>query len=254
MLEFTVMDALTASGSRQTFRDAGGQGTIVFDPARLGQAMPATFEPATYGTRAQPVQGKGGRGAAWFVQGEFGDGVLRHYRRGGWMARASKDAYWWRGEQRVRSVREFALLQQLQQLGLPVPAPVAAFYRRAGLRYRAAIILMRIEPAVSFANLVSALPTAAPWVGVGEAIGRCHRQLARHADLNANNVLLDADGKAWLIDWDKGEVETRAGPWRDRVLERLARSLRKECPGLTPAELDSGMARLRAAHDKALAG
>ena len=107
MLEFTVMDALTASGSRQSFRDAGGQGTIVFDPARLGQATPALFDPGSYGARAHAVQDKGGRGAAWFVQGEFGDGVLRHYRRGGWMAHASKDAYWWRGERRVRSLHEF---------------------------------------------------------------------------------------------------------------------------------------------------
>lgn len=254
MLEFTMMDALTASGSRQSFRDAGGQGTIVFDPARLGQATPATFDPSTYGARAQPVQGRGGRGSAWFVQGEFGDGVLRLYRRGGWVARASKDAYWWRGEQRVRSLREFALMQQLQQMGLPAPAPVAAFYRRAGLHYRAAIIVMRIEPAVSFASLVAASPTSAPWAGVGDAIGRCHCKLARHADLNANNVLLDRDGKAWLIDWDKGTLETRPGPWRDRVMGRLARSLRKECPALSPAELESGMARLRAAHDKALVG
>ena len=254
MLEFTVMDALTASGSRQSFRDAGGQGTIVFDPARLGQATPGTFDAATYGNRAHPVQGQGGRGAAWFVRGEFGDGVLRHYRRGGWMARASKDAYWWRGEQRVRSLREFTLMQQLRQLGLPVPAPVAAFYRRAGLHYRAAIIVMRIDAAVSFASLVAASPPSAPWAGVGEAIGHCHRQLARHADLNANNVLLDPDGKAWLIDWDKGALETRPGPWRDRVIERLARSLRKQCPALLATELESGMVRLRAAHDKALAG
>lgn len=253
MLEFTVMDVLTASGSRQSFRDAGGQGTIVFDPARLGQATPAIFDPATYGARAQPVQDGGGRGAAWFVQGEFGEGVLRHYRRGGWMARVSKDAYWWRGEQRVRSLREFELMQQLQGLGLPVPAPVAAFYQRNGLRYRAAIIVMRIEHAVSFASLVSASPTSAPWAGLGDAIGRCHRQLARHADLNANNVLFDPDGKAWLIDWDKGVIESRPGAWRDRAIERLARSLRKECPALPVADLESGMARLRAAHDEALA-
>ena len=252
MLDFTWMDAQPASSSRQSFRDAGGQGTIVFDPVRLRQASAAVFQPDCYGPRAQPVQGRGGRGAAWFVQGAFGDGVLRHYRRGGWMARASKDAYLWRGERRVRSLREFELMQELQRLGLPVPTPVAAYYRRTGLRYRAAIIVMRIEHAVSFASLVSASPGSAPWAGVGAAIGRCHRNRARHADLNANNILLDADGEVWLIDWDKGEIESRTGDWCQRVLDRLERSLRKECSSIAPADLQSGMQRLRAAHHQAM--
>jgi 3-deoxy-D-manno-octulosonic acid kinase len=248
------MEAMpTASDSRQSFRDAGGQGSIVFDPTLLRQATTALFDPASYGADAQSVHGQGGRGAAWFVHGEFGDGVLRHYRRGGWAARASEDAYLWQGEQRVRSVREFELLQTLRGFGLPVPMPVAAYYRKHDWRYQAAIIVLRLADVCSFVERANVDGLEAPWSAVGATIGRCHRHRAHHSDLNANNVLIDASDKVWLIDWDKGRIESSAGHWRQRVLERLQRSLRKECHDLSAEILASGMDLLRAAHDRELA-
>lgn len=245
------MDVIhAANDSRQSFRDAGGQGTIVFDPVAVRQAKPALFDPASYGSAAQPVRGQGGRGAAWFVRGEFGEGVLRHYLRGGWMAKASENAYLWQGEHRVRSVREFELLKSLHELGLPVPAPIAAYYQKFDWRYRAAIIVERIPGARSFVDEVNAKGRLAPWAAVGRAIGLCHRQRAHHADLNAHNVLLGSSDSVWLIDWDKGRIESRVGHWRQRVLDRLQRSLLKECSELPPEDLAAGMELLRAAHDQ----
>ena len=250
MLEFTVMDVMQpARDSRESSRDADGQGTIVFDPARLRQAGPAIFDPASYGEAATPVRGLGGRGAAWFVRGEFGEAVLRHYRRGGWMARLSEDRYLWQGESRVRSVREFRLLQVLHAAGLPVPAAIAAWYARSGWSYRAAIIVERIAGARSFVDCVASQGLRAEWTAVGAAIGRCHRQRAHHADLNANNILLDPGGQVFLIDWDKGRIEAGTGAWCQAALDRLLRSLRKECVALPADELEAGMQRLRAAHD-----
>ena len=247
------MDVMqTASDSRQSFRDAGGQGTIVFDPARLRQATPAIFDPESYGDDAEPVRGQGGRGSAWFVRGEFGEGVLRHYRRGGWMAKASESAYLWQGEQRVRSIREFELLKTLSESGLPVPVPIAACYRKYDWRYNAAIIVERIADVSSFIDQVRRQGMQAPWSAVGTTIGRCHRNHAHHADLNAHNILLDASNAVWLIDWDKGRIESKIGHWCQRVLDRLHRSLRKDCDQLPAEQLASGMQALRAAHDQEL--
>ncbi|MEO7251676.1 MAG: 3-deoxy-D-manno-octulosonic acid kinase, partial [Arenimonas sp.] len=149
--------------------------------------------------------------------------------------------------------REFHLLRSLRTLGLPVPAPYAACYRQRGARYKAAILVARIVAARSFAAQVSSTPSQASWAAVGSAIGRFHRLGAHHADLNSHNVLLDGSGAVWLIDWDKGRQENSAGPWCVRVLARLQRSLRKQCPRLSGGELDQGMRLLRAAHDRALA-
>ena len=252
MLEFPRMDAQLALGSRIPFRHAEGQGAIVFDPARLRQAGPELFDPATSSLGAELVHARGGRGAAWFVSAQGIPAVLRQYRRGGWMARLSQDAYVWPGEAQVRSFSEFALMQHLNALGLPVPAPLAACYQRRGLFYRAAILVERVAGASSFAAAVAANPDSAPWKEAGVAIGRCHLRGARHADLNANNLLLDRYARVYLIDWDKGRIEPRPGAWCERVLARLQRSLRKECPGVSAADLAQGMDRLRAAHDREL--
>jgi 3-deoxy-D-manno-octulosonic acid kinase len=69
---------MRTDGDQQlAFRDAGGEGSIVFDPTRVRQATPSLFDPHAYGEAARAVHGRGGRGAAWFVEGEFGAGVLR---------------------------------------------------------------------------------------------------------------------------------------------------------------------------------
>lgn len=212
---------------QQPFRDARGQGAIVFDPARLRQAGPAMLEPAFWGARAEPVSGQGGRGAAWFVRGDDGDAVLRHYRRGGLMARLSRDAYLWLGEARVRSIAEFRLLAGLHREGLPVPAPLLAGYRRAGLLYRAAILVERIPQVRAFADWLGPQADQAPWAAVGAAIARFHRAGVEHADLNAHNILVDATGKVWLIDFDRSRRRAPEAAWRRANLSRLSRSLAK---------------------------
>ena len=70
MLESVAMAAEHSDGDKQqAFRDADGEGSIVFDTSRMRQASRALFDPAAYGAEARPVRGRGGRGAAWFVDG-----------------------------------------------------------------------------------------------------------------------------------------------------------------------------------------
>lgn len=207
----------------KTFRDAGGDGAIVFDPARLPQATPDWLERAFWGEGAQPVVA-GGRGAAWFVQGEFGEGVLRHYRRGGMARHLSADRYLWLGPGRVRSLREFHLMAELHAAGLRVPAPLMAGYRREGLGYRAAILVERIPGARPLHDWLDE-PAARAWEAAGMSIAQLHHAGVEHADLNAHNVLLRDDGEVFLVDFDKARLRERPGIWRDANLARLRRSL-----------------------------
>lgn len=244
------MEVNAAAAERhQPFRDARGTGSIVFDAVRLRQAGPELLDPGHYGAAASAVAG-GGRGAAWFVRGEGGDSVLRHYRRGGMMARLGREQYTWLGESRVRSLVEFRLLRELHREGLPVPAPLAAAYWRSGLSYRAAILVERIAGARTLSQWLQGDPDAAPWESVGEMLARFHLAGIDHADLNADNVLVDAQGEPWLIDFDRCTRRSAAGGWRERNLRRLERSLRKLARG--DVRWRPGFARLQRAYAAAL--
>lgn len=224
--------------------------SILFDPARMPQPEPEWFDPAHWGRRAQPVH-TGGRGGAWFVQGSFGEAVLRHYLRGGVAARFSRDAYVWQGESRVRSFAEFRLTETLRAQGLPVPGPLAAFCERRGATYRAAILLERLADVGTFADLVDTQGSDAPWAQTGQLVARFHAAGLDHADLNASNILFDASGKGWLIDFDRGKLRRPGATWRENNLSRLLRSLQKLRGERSRAQVEQDFARLHEAYEAA---
>lgn len=204
----------------------GPAGAMLWDAARLGgldaASGQALFDHLSYGERAAPVRA-GGRNAAWLVSGAGWDGVLRGYRRGGLVARLSRDAYVWRGEDGTRSFREFRLLAMLRQAGLRVPVPLAAAYWRHGAVYRAAILVERIPGARPLAGALDETPVGE----VAGAIVQMHRAGVWHADLNAYNILLDDQRRAWIIDFDRGTAGRLSKRARQGNLLRLRRSLRK---------------------------
>lgn len=239
----------TVPNSRVPIHQQGEQGAIVFDSRLWQQADSAFFDPAHYGELVTPVAGKGGRGAAWFVKAGFGDAVLRHYRRGGWAAQISDNRYFWRDEKNARSIHEFHFMQALRGKNLPVPKPIAAMFLKSGLFYRAAILIERIAHVRSFLECVHRQTESAPWDLLGKTIARFHKAGAQHADLNAQNILLDAENNIWIIDWDKAKFQSGTGTWCVDVLQRLQRSLLKYRGEVDEATILAGMRILRAAHD-----
>jgi 3-deoxy-D-manno-octulosonic acid kinase len=208
-------------------RAATSDGAILFDRACIAQADGAWLDPAHWrGSQAQ--DGRGGRGAVWRVEGSFGAGVLRHYRRGGFVARLNRDRYLWRGEEATRSFREFRLLAELRRRGLNVPQPLVAGYARQGAFYRADLLTALIGSAQTLAEQVAeGLPEVAAWQRLGMTLAHFHAEGVYHADLNAHNIMLDAEGAIWLIDFDRGELRGAAAGWKRANLDRLQRSLRK---------------------------
>jgi 3-deoxy-D-manno-octulosonic acid kinase len=224
-------------------------GAILHDPA-LSSHPAVLFDRA--GSRASDkiTDARGGRGSISYLSIAGRELVLRRYLRGGLAAKVSRDRYLWLGEARTRAFRELRLLGRLRELGLPVPAPVAARYQRAGLSYRGELVTERLPGATSLAERWLA-GRAAPgdWIAAGRCIRRFHDAGVQHADLNASNIMLDDAGRAWLLDFDRGRLRA-PGPWRERTLARLARSLQKisSAAGLAD-DWRARYAALRAAHD-----
>lgn len=208
---------------------------MLYDAARVGNAEAGWFEADWWTRRGRVRASTEGRGQTLFIDADGRQLVLRHYRRGGWMARLSADRYWWDQEATTRSFAEMYLLYVMRQAGLPVPVPLAARYRRDGRTYRADLITERLEGTRSLAArlLSGPLPLTA-WIAMGRCVRRFHDEGVEHADLNAHNVLLDDAGRVWLIDFDRGRLR-RPGLWCDGNLVRLRRSVEKVCATL-PAE------------------
>ncbi|CDM24937.1 3-deoxy-D-manno-octulosonic acid kinase [Castellaniella defragrans] len=193
-------------------------------PARFaGQADAGWFD--AHRPDAAPV-GEGGRQAAWFVDGVHGPAVLRHYRRGGLRARlGGRESYLWLGASRVRAYAEVRVLDHLRRAGLRVPEPLGAAYWRPGASpfYRNAILIARIAGAQALAGRLDRADPAA----VAQAIAAMHAAGVWHADLNAYNILFDADDQVWLIDFDRARLGVVSPGQAEKNRLRLRRSLVK---------------------------
>jgi 3-deoxy-D-manno-octulosonic acid kinase len=228
------MNEVAAAGEEALARIAGG--AMLYDASCLGQPDSAVFEPEHWRARGALEAQPGGRGSIAFVRTPAGQRwVLRHYHRGGQVARLLGDRYLWTGASRTRAFREWRLLRRLRDWGLRVPQPVAARYRLDGLTYRADLLTVELPVRLTLAQALrkGTLP-GSRWTAIGRAIGALHAHGVQHADLNAHNLLLGGtDEEVYVLDFDRGRIRER-GAWEHRVLARLRRSLEKVTADLPP--------------------
>lgn len=213
---------------------AGGHGWgLLYDPALVTNPGSDWFAAAAWQDRVAGHAGRG-RGQVRFVTAGGTQWALRHYCRGGLIGRLVSDRYAWCGAERTRAFREWRLLAQLHAAGLPVPRPVAAGWIRHGLLYSADLATVRI-PAAAPLSARLAEGVDVDWDRIGRVLHDFHAAGACHADLNAHNVLLDAEGQPWLLDFDRGRLRP-PGSWQAANLQRLRRSLEKIAgePGAPP--------------------
>lgn len=204
-------------------------GAILYDTAIVNQISERRFSPRGW-QNARPVGGAlraGGRGPTMIVSDSNTEFVLRHYWRGGLVSKLVRDVYLWLGEDRTRSFAEWRLLYKMRELGLPVPRPVAAHYRKAGTFYSADLLTARI-PGIEPLSQRLATGSCSPefWQSLGASLQRFHRHGVCHADLNAYNVQIGTKDELWLLDFDRGSIRP-PGTWQAKNLARLHRSLRK---------------------------
>jgi 3-deoxy-D-manno-octulosonic acid kinase len=214
------------------------RGAMLYDTACCGQPDERLFARDHWRARDALEEAAGGRGTVAFIHHGGRRWVLRHYRRGGLVARLLGDRYLWTGADRTRSFREWRLLRELRAAGLPVPVPVAARYERCGVFYRADLLTEELPTRRTLAQALSEAPLdAGAWRAIGACIARLHAHGVHHADLNAHNLLLGDHGEVYVLDFDRGRRRSR-GSWEQDVLDRLGRSLRKVTTGMPSGRFD----------------
>jgi 3-deoxy-D-manno-octulosonic acid kinase len=201
---------------------------IVYDDVLLSHANSRWFDAAFWQGAAEAPGYAGGRGTTLYVELAGQRWVLRHFHRGGRIGRVLEDQFFWLGEDRTRSFREWRLLHRMHGLGLPSPQPVAARYRRRGLAYTADLLTACIPDVEPFSTRLGRGPVVPDvWRAVGACVHRFHAAGVWHADLTAHNLQIDRDDRIFLLDFDRGRFREPAGSWREANLQRLHRSLSK---------------------------
>jgi len=205
---------------------------IVYD-ASLMEAPGKEYFSIDYWKSRHALVGEAlGRGSAWFIDSPSGPVVLRQYLRGGWVAKFNRQSYFFSTVSRSRPFREYHILAALFQQGLPVPRPVAAMCEHHGLVSTGAIMTARIASVKTLADMLpgndgmSDLDVFA-WKNVGRCIRRFHDAGVWHADLNARNILLDAESGVFLIDFDRARYTPGTRVKGEGNLNRLKRSIVK---------------------------
>jgi len=231
-----------------------GKSLAIVSDASLMDAPGTDYFSVDFWNSRQALIGEAvGRGSAWFIDAPFGPVVLRKYLRGGWVASFSRQSYFFTTVSRSRPFREFHLLAALYQQDLPVPRPVAALCEFHGLISTGTILTARIPSAQTLAeilpgnnenpNLVAGL-----WTSIGKCIRRFHDAGVRHADLNARNILVDAELQVFLIDFDRARFTPGKVVNGQGNLNRLKRSLTKLWPSGNLSEMQPAWKQLMAGY------
>ena len=183
-----------------------------------------------------------GRGAAWRMTTPHGDWVVRHYRRGGAIARVLHDEYLRAGE--PRPLRELHASIAARARGVDTPEVVAAIAYLSGPLYRADLATRFVAGSRDLATVTfesdEAFPVegdritvcAAAWHAAGRLLRATFAAGIEHADLNLRNILIagaPTTPRALLLDLDRATVHERplTTAVRSGMLARLHRSRRK---------------------------
>lgn len=226
-------------------------GHMLYDAARADHIRDHVFALSYWRARNALSDPLGGRGAAWRLRDDNVDWVLRFYRRGGLPGKFILDRYFYTGLERTRAWREWRLLADAWEQGLPVPRPVAARVLRSGAGYQAAIITETVPGTPLAALLDLETVTGDAWRAIGLAIRRLHDAGVWHADLNAHNILVGNASsdtpRVFVIDFDRGRIRPQDTAWRRANLARLRRSLHKVMSGKVDA-VERGWQQLEAGY------
>ncbi len=224
-----LWNVYTLKDNTTTSQLAGNHERILYDADAMPVVEATYFELEYWHANDKVLQIASGRGSAAVIELDSGPALLKRYYRGGLVAKVNKSVYVFNGYERSRAFREYRLLGIMLKLGLPVPEPLAAYCEvTAGVFSRQALITRMLPATETLAQRQRAGTLSEnDWQAVGKVLHEFHQQGIYHADLNATNILLNAQGQVFLVDFDKSRQQKPQKSWQEANLQRLKRSLKK---------------------------
>ncbi|WP_241301365.1 3-deoxy-D-manno-octulosonic acid kinase [Microbulbifer elongatus] len=203
--------------------------SVIYDDELVGSDCEKLFQPAWLARASGGGQVQ--RGTAVMFEYNGIQLVFKRYHRGGLAGRIVKKTYLYSPLADTRMWREFNMLREMREMGLPVTRPVAA--RCVSLppaAYRGSLITERVADSQTLAEALCQGPLdEGLWEALGALIARFHRHNVYHADLNVHNILLAGGSDWYLIDFDKGAIRSPLSRQdAEGNVARLRRSLDKE--------------------------
>ena len=189
----------------------------------LLEEYPTLYDAAAADPDAKPISG---RGLAYAIRLDRDPWLVRHYRRGGMIARVLNDRYAPTGN---RAVDELKASIVARARGIPTPEVVAAICYPTPLYARFDIAVQFIDHSRDLAQLLfEDRVVSARDIGKAAALIRTMIQGGLlHADLNLKNILIAPD-RAYVLDLDRCTVVEEATRHGTEVMrKRFVRSLAK---------------------------
>ena len=170
-----------------------------------------------------------GRGRIAFVENSSRHMTLKQLRRGGALGSLWRDRF----PSRERLTANLSTPTLARERGVSTPAALALLLVSGppGL-WRGWLALETVPRARDMMQRVlQQTPTAEVWGEVLAVVHSLHDAGIDHPDLNLGNLLLDEDGKAWVIDLDGCSVHSTTLDTDRRIdaIRRVERSYLKTC-------------------------
>ncbi|NMC62221.1 MAG: hypothetical protein GYA55_03550 [SAR324 cluster bacterium] len=176
------------------------------DLANLFEKKPEVARNILDGIQGQNSQALEGRGAILLASlPKYGPLVIKSYHRGGLFHHLVQDRYFRFGK--TRGQLEYEMLKQVAELGVNAPKAVAFAYT-GSFFYKCWLVMCEIIGKKSLVQLSNENPELCL-----EMIPLLISQLAiliknkiLHIDLHPGNVVLDREGKLFLLDFDNARI------------------------------------------------
>ena len=167
------------------------QSIILYDDTLIHDVNDDIFNSAIWQNNQTLNENTKGRDSVFFIDIEGKSCALKHYCRGGLLAKLIYDQYLYLGIEKTRSFREWELLLKMREMNLPVPRPIAARVRRNGFLYSADLLSKEIKNIDTFGDKLSLdVIDQKLWPEIGKCISKFHSFGIFHSDLNIENIIV----------------------------------------------------------------